>query len=168
MAGMKRAMMHAIDMNHNGRIDDKELEEFRRFIVGEAMTSMPMHLYAQAPKGDIEQLQRAAGYDDDDERHPREIEKSRKGIAGKIVADYLGQLWNEGHVDDKTYIQEMQRIGAADIRDQDDADPKDIASKVWAAANGAAPDEVPADEQSDEVDPEFLNEFYKRNPKKGS
>jgi hypothetical protein len=173
MAGMKRAMMHALDMNHNGRLDDKELNEFRRFIVGQAMNEMPMEHHVTAKKnGDIEYLSQAAGYDDDDERDPFEIEKSRKGTAAKIVADYLGKLWNEGHIDDDTYIAEMQKVGAADIRDEDEADPKDIAAKVWAAANSA--EELTAAQlgrtggspEGEQIDEETASAFYKRNPSK--
>src|SRR5436190_22825062 len=87
IAGMQRAMMHALDMNDKGRLDDKELSEFRRFIGRQALKEMPMRHHCGSRKTN-----------------------PCKGTAAKIIADYLSKLWNEGHIADQTYIAEMQQI----------------------------------------------------------
>lgn len=138
LRGMQRALAHAIDMNQNGRLEAKELDEFRRYLIGESIDGMSMDQHMAAMRdGSFDRMWNEAGQSPDEEqREPREMKSTRDRIASKIVADYLGQLWDGQKIDDKTYIAEMQKIGMAETTDKNSPSPDKLAPMIYAAANG--------------------------------
>jgi hypothetical protein len=109
--GMNTAMRHAVDMNRNGMLDEKELDEFRKYIIWTAIEEAPMEYHASAQPGVIDQLRADAGPHESDTRHPDDVNADRKAIAQKIVANFLTDGWIAGAIDDETYQLEMRKIG---------------------------------------------------------
>lgn len=140
MDGMQAALQHAIDMNGNGRLDANELDEFRRFLIGESLNGMSMQEHSEArSSGQFDRLREESGQNprDDREIHPDDLLKSRKGIAGKIAADYITQLWDDGQIDDADYAQRMQALGVIEPpMEVGNADPAAQAEAAYRGASG--------------------------------
>lgn len=149
--GMQAALAHAFDMNKNGRLDPRELDEFRRYLISESIAGMTQEQHMQARKdGSFDRLMEGAGQNprDEKEMHPDDLAKTRKEIAGKIAADYMGQLWEGGHIDDAGYTEQMTKLGVAPDSLKG-LSKSDAAAKAWAKANGADKEtkETPAERE---------------------
>jgi len=130
--GMARAWLHAVDMNKNGDLDEKELEEFRRYVVGLAVGEMTMEEHVAASKnGMLEQQIADAAHDDDVDIY--DGQKSREALARNIVANFINMMWEAGHVDDETYAVEMQKLGITDERG------REAGKKKWEAGGEEPP-----------------------------
>jgi len=123
--GMNLAFFHAVDMNRNGELDEKELEEFRRYIIGLAVDLLPMQEYA-AMRGENGEGHNYGGelhYYAHESRLPDGVSQhdgknAREAIARKIAANFINQMYESGHVDDETYATEMQKLGITDAKER--------------------------------------------------
>ena len=169
--GMERALMHAFDMNKNGKLDNRELDEFRRYLITETLNNMPMEDYLKGREnGNIDKLIAESRQNPRDDKpvDERTMMELRKGIAKKIVADYIGSMWDDGHIDDAAYADQMRKIGMAPVGDDADAQkPDTLAAKVWEAANGQAPAAEPSPQEVEarEMD-EYAQAYHKRLPRR--
>jgi hypothetical protein len=176
--GITRALAHAIDMNKDGKLDAKEFEEFHRYLVGLAMEHQTMEQHvAGREDGTFDRAEKFAGHADDVDVY--DGQKKREAIMTKVAADFATHLWQEGFIEDDVYAEEMQKLGmipenvtkareaAWDKSGPEAADlpAGDVAMAAWDHANGAGA--LPGPEESDdnnsmELDQEFIDEFKKR------
>lgn len=157
--GFERAMKHAADMSGDGRISPSEFKEFTRFVIGEMLTAMPMDQHVKAREnGDVDFMLGASGFDDGVD--PVEGKRNRQEIAKKVVADYIGQLWNNGQIDDDGYIGHVENLG---FRNGDGEDnPSKRAMMLYQGASGMPEAPPQADTESMEVPEEDIAAFRKR------
>ena len=162
LEGMNRAFFHAVDMNRSGELEAEEVEEFRKYIVNLAIDQLGMDDYlAMRDSGELEKLQRSHGHADDVDTYSGQ--KSREALARKIVASFIDQMYEAGHVDDETYAVEMQKLGIIDAKGREAGKKKweaggeeppiaDGALNIWLGQVGLddmAEYEVPGPEASD-------------------
>ena len=108
--GIMRALGHALDMNQNGKLDAKEFEEFHRYLIGLATDNGTMEQYvAERGDGSFDSAREFAGHPPDVDVHDNQ--KKREAIMTKVAADFATQLWQDGHIDDDVYVQEMEKLG---------------------------------------------------------
>lgn len=153
--GMRRMLMHAFDMNQNGQLEAKELDELRRWMVGQTIDRLSMDDYVAARKsGRFDEVNRDAGQDpnDPEELPPHELQKSRDAIAQKVIADYLGQAWAAGTVDDETYTALMAQFKGTDLKNENDLDPGEHAAKVWMKSLGLEEEPPPPESTVNELE----------------
>lgn len=134
MDGMKRFLAHAIRMHNDGKLTADELDEMRRHLIEESLQHQTMDDYIAARKdGSFDVLREESGQNPRSKReiHPDDLRKERKTLAGKIAADFLGEAWDNGHLDDATYSTQMRSIG---VKTDDDDDSK-AADAAWRKAN---------------------------------
>jgi len=168
VAGLHRALAHAADMNRDGKISPAELQEFTRYIVGQALDASTVDQFkAGRENGSADFMHGAAGFDDGVD--PYEGKKSRAALARKVVGDYVGQLWDNGQLDDDGYITHMQNAGTKIPPGVDD--PKELAMMMYQQANGMPdPAAAPAEEEGGMppvlgLSPDDVAEFQKRAPR---
>lgn len=177
LQGIERAMRHAVTMHQEGRLHPKDLDEFRRSALGTTIDLMPVDAWArlrstQEGNDHLQRMMEEAGQDyREDPREEREMIGTRDRIVRRILSDYIGQLWENGQMDDETYIQQMEGLRMVKLGEGTDSqNPKDLAAKIYAAANGMDDPDGPNDAAPDDslqVDQEHLDAFRKRNPRKG-
>jgi len=163
LEGMNRAFFHAVDMNRSGELEAEEVEEFRKYIVSLAMDHLGVDDYiAMRDSGDLDKLRSSHGYAEGVDS--RSGQEAREALARKIVASFINQMYEAGHVDDETYAVEMQKLGIIDAKGREAGKKKweaggeeppiaDGALNIWLGQVGLddmAEYEVPGPEASDD------------------
>ena len=128
--GIMRAIGHALDMNQNGKLDAKEFEEFHRYLIGLATDNGTMEQYiAERADGSFDSARKFAGHPPDVDVHDNQ--KKREAIMTKVAADFATQLWQDGHIDDDVYVQEMEKLGIVPGGDGQPGNPTAIQRMPW-------------------------------------
>lgn len=189
LAGMDRAFAHAIDMNKNGEIEAEEVEEFRRYIIGEALGQLGMDDYlAMRESGEIDKFRKMARYPEGVDSHAGQ--RSREEIARKIAASFADRMYEDGHMQDHEYATAMRSLGMEpdDLREKrertfsetgKDPGDADAAMAMWDRGGLPGPEEsddsgghgMPLSEQYlsppvQELSAEDVAEFQSRQKKR--
>lgn len=111
--GIMRALEHAIDMNRDGKLSEKELDSFRRHLTAEAIDTLSMDEHVEFHKnGTLNKLMTAAAQHPEDEPADYHgLKRSRSQLAAKIVSDFIEKAHDAGSIDDETYDAEMRKLG---------------------------------------------------------
>jgi hypothetical protein len=176
LRGMERALAHAIDMNRNGLLEEAELDQFIKYLIGRSLEGLTTEEFVQhRQSGEFDRLHAVTAHDDGVD--PYDGQKCREAIAGRIVADLLSRMFEAGHVDQETYLREMQKMQMvpqdvvaqrqrAEDAGEDGPSDQDAALAAWGqqvlGPREPSGSQTSQPENSEEVEPEFIEAFQKQ------
>jgi hypothetical protein len=172
--GMQRAWAHGLQMRAEGRLDDKELAEFDRYIASNTLNNLSMDEYAEARRNGLrDKIEEHAALEGADERDPFDVTEAREKLGKRIAADYLNETWAAQGLDDAFYLASMRQLGKTPERiklKREDGDRKQDdnsdAVETWADNEGLELDkDGPQESESvgNTIGADFAADFRRRH-----